>query len=250
MGVELARIGDLRFQPAASTSGPSRSAAFFVRTSRSFSRADWSARRAPHGARRARRFPPQRRVWRVPCRSPRWVSSTDWPFGCRHARFHLSPTRRIAKPLHRSGRPSAASATPGRPALAAPRPLAQAPAPARYPTKPGGAESQAGGPVSARVRIGDSQLTRRCRHSNQPRRRATCCKVRQRTVTPPGRPMPGSIPGSPTILPRINSLEAAFSRCDAQVRHTACILQLIWAPCVTAFSTSDEIRRQGRPARR
>jgi len=30
-------------------------------------------------------------------------------------------------------------------------------------------------------------------------RRATCCKVRQRTVTPPGRPMPGSIPGSPTI---------------------------------------------------
>ncbi len=27
----------------------------------------------------------------------------------------------------------------------------------------------------------------------------TCCKVRQRTVTPPGRPMPGSIPGSPTI---------------------------------------------------
>jgi len=32
-------------------------------------------------------------------------------------------------------------------------------------------------------------------------RRATCCKVRQRTVTPPGRPMPGSIPGSPTITP-------------------------------------------------
>jgi hypothetical protein len=29
--------------------------------------------------------------------------------------------------------------------------------------------------------------------------RATRCKVRQRTVTPPGRPVPGSIPGSPTI---------------------------------------------------
>jgi hypothetical protein len=28
--------------------------------------------------------------------------------------------------------------------------------------------------------------------------RATSCKVRQRTVTPPGRPTPGSIPGSPT----------------------------------------------------
>lgn len=31
--------------------------------------------------------------------------------------------------------------------------------------------------------------------------RATGCKVRQRTVTPPGRPMPGSIPGSPTSFP-------------------------------------------------
>ncbi len=28
---------------------------------------------------------------------------------------------------------------------------------------------------------------------------ATCCKVRQRTVTPPRRLLPGSIPGSPTI---------------------------------------------------
>ena len=34
-----------------------------------------------------------------------------------------------------------------------------------------------------------------------PHRRATSCKVRQRTVTPPGRPTPGSIPGSPTIVP-------------------------------------------------
>ncbi len=34
--------------------------------------------------------------------------------------------------------------------------------------------------------------------------RATGCKVRQRTVTPPGRPMPGSIPGSPTSFPNIH----------------------------------------------
>jgi len=32
------------------------------------------------------------------------------------------------------------------------------------------------------------------------RLRATGCKVRQRTVTPPGRPTPGSIPGSPTTF--------------------------------------------------
>jgi hypothetical protein len=42
-------------------------------------------------------------------------------------------------------------------------------------------------------------LTLAASRSNAPLRRATSCKVRQRTVTPPGRPMPGSIPGSPTI---------------------------------------------------
>ncbi len=43
----------------------------------------------------------------------------------------------------------------------------------------------------------------------RPRVRATSCKVRQRTVTPPGRPMPGSIPGSPTTSSSFSSNRAA-----------------------------------------
>jgi len=59
-------------------------------------------------------------------------------------------------------------------------------------------------------------------------RRATCCKVRQRTVTPPGRPMPGSIPGSPTIPPRsepaLGPMTVTWRMCCARTVWSACIL--------------------------